>query len=342
MKLFSEREVLEFVAELFGVSMSGMRLEEAQDKGVDLVVRVGHQVFAFEAKQSTASPALDKGIARLRQVAEQFPEVHPVLVVPYMGEAGEQRCKEAGINWIDMSGNARIVAPGTNISWQGRPNRFKQPAKLDGIFAPKIARLARWFLVHPNQPIGQRELARETQLDEGYVSHAIARMREAGYVLRDERKLLSVRNPEGLLDDWREAYDFSKHRVLKGHVVARSGESLTHHLAKALDKHHAATGLSAAWLIDGFAGFRLATFYLEAAPEQPVLEGLGFREEARGANTWLIVPKDAGVFLGSQPYDGVRCVHPVQTYLDLKALPERSEEAAANLRRRILESFTGA
>jgi hypothetical protein len=33
---------------------------------------------------------------------------------------------------------------------------------------------------------------------------------------------------------------------------------------------------------------------------------------------------------------GVRCVHPVQVYLDLKDHPERSAEAAQQLRRKLL------
>jgi hypothetical protein len=34
--------------------------------------------------------------------------------------------------------------------------------------------------------------------------------------------------------------------------------------------------------------------------------------------------------------DGVPCVHPLQAYLDLKAQPERAQEAAAELRGRHL------
>ncbi|MGD8844476.1 MAG: hypothetical protein PVI54_03150 [Desulfobacteraceae bacterium] len=33
-------------------------------------------------------------------------------------------------------------------------------------------------------------------------------------------------NPEELLEAWLEAYDFSKHQIIKGHVAARSGEEL--------------------------------------------------------------------------------------------------------------------
>ena len=59
---------------------------------------------------------------------------------------------------------------------------------------------------------------------------------------------------------------------------------------------------------------------------------LGLREESRDAKTWLVVPNDEGVFHGASRVDGIRCVHPVQVYLDLKAHPERANGAADELR----------
>lgn len=66
---------------------------------------------------------------------------------------------------------------------------------------------------------------------------------------------------------------------------------------------------------------------------------LGFREEPRGANLWLVVPSDVGVFQGAAEQGGVRCVHPVQAYVDLKAHPERAAEAAEHLRAELLASW---
>ena len=70
----------------------------------------------------------------------------------------------------------------------------------------------------------------------------------------------------------------------------------------------------------------------ESTTPRAVLEKLGFRNEPRGADLWLVLPNDEGVFHGSASKGGVRCVHPVQAYLDLKAHPERAGEAAQRLR----------
>jgi hypothetical protein len=74
---------------------------------------------------------------------------------------------------------------------------------------------------------------------------------------------------------------------------------------------HAASGLAAAWLITRFACFRLVTFYLREQTSAELLDGLSFREEARGANVWLVVPNDEGVFHGASEQGAVRCFHSV-------------------------------
>ena len=112
-------------------------------------------------------------------------------------------------------------------------------------------------------------------------------------------------------------------------------QSISETLAR-IGEPYAATALPAAWLWTRYAGFRLATVYLSSPPSEGLKKELGFREEARGANTWLVLPNDEGVFEGAEFVGGIRCVHPVQAYLDLKDHPERAMEAAEELRRLII------
>jgi hypothetical protein len=95
--------------------------------------------------------------------------------------------------------------------------------------------------------------------------------------------------------------------------------------------------LAGAWQYSHFAMFRLATFYLADPPEKNLFDLLHFSEDDRGANTWLVVPNDKGVFHGSSARDDIVCVHPVQIYLDLKGHPERAKEAAAMVRQESLK-----
>jgi hypothetical protein len=118
-------------------------------------------------------------------------------------------------------------------------------------------------------------------------------------------------------------------------MVARTGEELLERIAREFESRevsYAATGLAGAWLIEPFAMFRLVTLYVQAWPPADLLETLRFDDGPRGANVWLVRPRDEGVFYGGGVRDGIRHVSAVQVYLDLKAQPERSEEAAGQLR----------
>jgi hypothetical protein len=267
----------------------------------------------------------------------------PLVVVPFMGEVGRRLCQEAGCNWMDLSGNGNISASGLRIRVDGQPNKYKSPGRPASVFAPKSSRVVRWLLVHPDVPSSQRDLARSTGVDEGHLSRIVHRLETDRLVERDDSGRLVVPNPALLLDAWKESYSFSKHDLMRGHMPARSGEAMVRQLSEQLAKRrveHAVTGLGAAWLMTGFASFRLATFYLRDWPTNDLLSELGFREEERGANTWLVLPNDEGMFHGAKDWQGVRCVHPIQVLLDLQEHPERSAEAAGRLRSELL-SWSG-
>jgi hypothetical protein len=123
---------------------------------------------------------------------------------------------------------------------------------------------------------------------------------------------------------WHDANDFSRHRFIKGHIAARSGDELLRRAADTLHQHKidvSATGLGAAWLYTRFASFQIVTFYFASQPHEKVMQALNFREDERGANTWLVLPDDEGVFQGPQIRDGIWSVHPVQIYQTSRGIP---------------------
>lgn len=354
----------------------GVRVEDPT--GADLVVDGLGKIFVIEFKMTTSAATVAAAVKQAVEFAGRVGSgTIPLVAVPYMGAVGRRACEDAKVAWMDLSGNARIIASGLRIIVDGQPNRFKSAGRPANVFAPKSARVTRWFLMHPHRPFAQVEIAHATGMYEGFVSRIVSRLENEGYLDRFEsedggygmpvgdgdgfgfgeygegspdgdgygdgrpkaKSLLVVRDPDLLLDAWRASYRFSKHTIIRGHVAARSGDALLKAVGDAFSKHgveHAATGLAAAWVLDRFAAFRLATFYLPSDPPREALDELGFREEAKGANLWLVVPNDDGVFHGAAEKDGVRCVHPVQVYLDLKDQPERSKEAAEQLRADLL------
>jgi len=262
-----------------------------------------------------------------------------------MGEVGKSICKEAGISWFDLSDNAHLVIPGLRVSIQGQPNRYKRPGRPKTVFAPMSSRIARCLLMEPEREFTQRELARTANLSESFTSRIVRHMQQQDMLVRSSDGGLKVRDPDALLEAWREAYDFSRHRIVRGHVAARSGDEVLQRLSRQL-RHdglqHAVTGLAGAWLLNQFAGFRLVAIYVANMPSTEAQQAMGFREESRGENVWLVVPNDSGVFDGAAERDGIWCAHPVQVYLDLKDHLERSAEAAEILRKTLFNSVNHA
>ena len=337
------RQALQCLAEIFGIPnlAEDAQTEVQSNNGHrwDAVFTARGHTFVLEWKRSASLSHIAAAIHQLDIAKHSFPyEVTPLLAVPHMGEAARERCAQAELPWLDLSGNARIIVPGIFYQNLGNRNLYRRRGRPESAFGPKGSRVARRLLMEPSKAIRQRVLAQSTGLNEGHTSRIIAKLVSTGLVER-RGDGIKVSDADTLLDAWHEEYRFSRHNVIRGHIAASGGDHLTHFIAGILSKMeqpHAATALPAAWMWTRYAGFRLSTIYLSSPPSAGLKRDLGFREEPRGANTWLVVPNDEGVFDGAEMIDGIRCVHPIQAYIDLKDHPERASEAASELRRRRL------
>jgi hypothetical protein len=308
---------------------------------LDFSVKASGYRFLVECKGTAARAPLLMALRQISEFKDSFKKNDiPLIVVPYMGKSGMEFCQDHDLSWMDLSGNAHIKAPSLLIHVEGRPNRFKRVGRPANVFAPKSARIVRQLLIKPKKGYNQRELSQVTGMDEGHTSRIVRRLEELNLINRDDKGSLRPLAPDELLDAWLEAYDFAKHQIIKGHIAARSGEELLKRMAHTLTEQkidYAATGLAGAWQYLHFAKFRVVTLFLADVPGKNLFDLLHFREDDRGANTWLVVPNDNGVFHGSSPRDEIVCAHPVQIYLDLKGHPERAKEAASMIRQEILK-----
>lgn len=301
----------------------------------DLVAEVGGFRFVVEFKASSLVALIVAGIEQLKRYPAKPSEIR-LLVTPFMGDTGIRKCAEAGISWLDLSGNADVSAPGLRLYVRGEKNKFISPGRNENPFAPKSSRIARHLLYQPSRMFTQRELADETGLGEGFVSRIVKSLGEQQLIARDNAGRVFLSKPLVMLDAWQQGYDFTKHEIIRGHVAGRSGEEVQGKISrtlKSLSVEHAVTGLGAAWLYVKFAAFRTVSLYLREWPQKDLFEQIGFREDTVGANVWLIIPKDPDVFFSVEPIADIPSVHRIQVLLDLKSHPERAEEAAAELRK---------
>jgi DNA-binding MarR family transcriptional regulator len=353
-RLFHQKvlgEIPQRLGALLGLPPSKVRVRQGQRTGsgketVGLVAAAGSHRFVIAYKADGTAAPITAAARAVRASAQRLgKDAIPLVITPYMGEVGRRSCAELGICWMDLSGNACIEAPGLRIHFLGHPNLFKRRGRPGSLFAPKSARITHWLLANSDRSFTQRELGQCVGMGEGFVSRIVRGLEDQGMVVREPNGAVRVGDYDLLLDAWREAYDFSKHAIVRGHVAARSSDEILRQLAERFDGIHlqyAVTGLAGAWLWTHFAGFRLVVVYVAQNPGESLQHEVGFHEEQRGENVWLMMPNDEGVFLGASPRDGIMCVDPVQLYLDLKDHPERSAEAAARLREELLTRKTQA
>ena len=305
-------------------------------EGPDGIFQAGEFVFVVKAKASNRLASVRQACDQARRFAhEKGPKAIALVAVPFMGPSGRQVCEAAKISFADAAGNVHIEAPGLFVHVEGRPNPSPVLGRPSAVFAPRSSRVTRLLLLDPKCWWLQKDIAEAASIGRGFVSKIVARLKSDSLLDANDDGRVRPSNPNLLLDAWSDEYDFKRHRIVAGHVSARSGEELADRFADAARKHdveYGFTGLPAAAKLAPFAGFRLVAAYLRRPPQDALLKYLGFHKEDKGANTWLMVPADEGVFAGSQEISGHVCVSAVQTYLDLLNMPERAKEAAEHLR----------
>src|SRR3990170_2153904 len=95
------------------------------DQGFEMALVGPHGTFLIAVKSAGSYSHLRSVIARLKEQHRRHSDRDiPLLVVPYMGEQGREMCREAGISWMDLSGNAEIRTGDLNINVQGHPNAY--------------------------------------------------------------------------------------------------------------------------------------------------------------------------------------------------------------------------
>ncbi|RLB65738.1 MAG: hypothetical protein DRI90_01200 [Deltaproteobacteria bacterium] len=311
---------------------------ESSRSEVDLVVYSSTHRFFIEARAAATAGPVTKAARRVRELARDS-RATALVVVPYMGKTGRRALRELGVSWLDLSGNARISAPGLHVDVRGRPNRYVKRGRPENLFAPKSSRVVRCLLMEPSSFLSQRTITKTTGLGEGHVSKLVRRLEKESLIERNRRGAVKPKDCQLLINEWRRRSDFSRNHILKGQLPRKTGLARLRELAEFFDQcglRHSATGLSAAWLLAPHANFRLATLYVAEHPSLDDLEVLGWREKPRAPDTWLVVPRDEGVFHGASVVDGISCVHPVQVYVDLVDQPERAAEAAQELKTKCL------
>ena len=264
-----------------------------------------------------------------------------VLVTPRLTRGSFDRCRDLDVWAIDLCGNVFLSMPGVYVERYVDSRPPSRGRSAGTAFTSKGSRIVRALLADTSRSWSQAELVEATGVSSGYVSTRVRLLHQEGYC-RVRSDLISVGEPDRLLDDWLAAYRFDRHEA---HVFAMSTASYEQGLGKLAAElsqcgvRFAFTGWSGAFLRAPYGTSDALMAYVDRVPgeqECPVLHSV-----QRQGNVTLFVPQDEGVFqfTGHSAHGDV--VSDAQLFLDLSKMPGRATEQANVLREQLLD-FSGA
>ena len=304
----------------------------------DLRVKANYQGLRFdliiEVLSANSLPVFRDKINRLKSSVQES-HVVPVLAAPYLSSERQKLCREAGVYFIDLSGNVFVAHQSLYIERIGFPNKYPEKRQRRYPFSDKASLILRELLKAPKRQWGIRELAGKIELNPGYVSRMAKSLSAAGYASQASGKL-KIRSPKEILDDWVRAYDLKRNEHHRLFMLAPDVNSILRRLRE-IDiprkVQYALSVQAGAGLVAPYAAYKDVHLYVADGKDIEFFKKkLDLKDTDQGANLVLMLPYyKHSAFYDSQKIEGLWVVSDIQMYLDLYGYPVRGREQAEHL-----------
>ncbi len=320
----------------------GTPTEDASMIEVELLGHAGAIRRLLYLPLASGEPRQLRGLLpRLRRIAAA-PGNAAGIIVPHMGAAGARLCREAGIGYMDCSGNAYLRFNNVLVQVSGNRNRFTERKQIRTLFHDKATIALRVMMQRPGEWLTTRQIAEHGGLSLGWVSQILQQMAADGYVERQRGGGSRLVRPQRLLADWLDEYAFETNEVFSYQLRDKDPEAALQRLRTVdskLSDRYALTLDSAVHALQLRPGQRRLPFDLHVyVPDlnkdlEQTLETwrrvLGLRPAGHGANCFLVKPAYRhAVFFDTQASHGLRTVSDLQLYLDLYHFPGQGRTRA--------------
>ncbi len=253
-----------------------------------------------------------------------------LIVAPFLGARTRERLADAGIGFVDLVGNIRLVLdrPTVFIAARGEEKSpWAGPRATRSLHAAKASRIVR-ALADGAPPFGVRQLAALAGTDPGYVSRLLDIFDREEVIEREIRGPVVAVEVARLLRRWSEDYRFGDaHRfvpLVHPHGVPGALAGL-----RDAGVPYALTARAGAAALLGTALPGVVAAYVDN-PER-VARLLGLEAGDTGANLMLIDPFDPFVFEGAWEASGLRYAARSQIIADLLGSPPPGPAQATTL-----------
>jgi Transcriptional regulator, AbiEi antitoxin, Type IV TA system len=301
----------------------------------------GKAMFCIECKHHF-QPSQFLTLADRPCPADRRETTSRVLAMPYVSPRMASLCQQHGWSWFDLAGNCRLDLPGALLVERSgqEPVRLDQPSAAN-LSSPEAGRVIRALLAPENA--GKRWTQREivghfNTLSPPVDPPSLALVNKVVQHLRDQAFLeplpnrgFRVRDQEGLLRVWRQAYRFDRAQrrryfsLLQGRALADSLRALD----AIADGRLAYAAFSAADIQAPHVRQARTWLYLAGDLEEQFKLKIEAKLVDSGENLIVLIPDDSGVFYRPDiSKNRLACTNAVQTYIDLAHAGGRGEEAA--------------
>lgn len=311
------------------VVLPGISRSAQVDLLVDLVVSGKPRRLVVEVKSSGEPRIVRSGIQQLQQLKSPARRAYGVMAAPYMGSETREICKDAGVGFVDLAGNCRLVFDQVFIERLGAPNLTVERRPLRSIFAPKAARVLRVLLEAPQRRWKVLDLSNEAKVSLGLAAKVKQRLLDLEFAREDKEGLFLARSEE-LIRQWGSSFSYLKSEAMDSYGAGGDVPKLERQLAEYCRQRGVQYGLglfSGAARVAPFARYTRGFAYVQEDLTR-IASDLGWKPVPSGANFTLLRPFDDGIWYGSRDVKGDQVVSDVQLYLDLVSYKGRGEEAA--------------
>lgn len=334
--LLAFRDCLSAVPSLTIDSIEEVIEKEGPDYRVSVQGEDFKQIIYLEIKTLGTPKSTREAVNLLLRRIQKEPMTYGIFVAPFISPASAAICKDAGIGYINLSGNCFIAFQQVFINREKMGNQYPFKTNLSSIYSPKSERILRVLLTYPYQPWKAIDLAKEAQVSLGMITQVGKKLIEEEW-LKKTPQGISLTQPKNLLADWTNNYTI-KRNILNNYYSLKSLQDVEIAIAEtcsSLNISYALTGFSACNRLAPMVRGQRAMIYISRDIDL-VAEKVGLKPVESGANIFLIQPYDVGVFWNAKPIGNLQISDPVQVYLDLKRYPGRGEEAADFLYREVI------
>ena len=306
-------------------------------------------LFLVEVKAASTPQIVQNAIHQIKFIHRKNndPEMHPMIVVPYLSEERLKDLEEAQVSGIDLCGNGIVNIPGRlSIFRTGNENRYPESRPVSNPFQGKTAMVARAFIselsLHSEKTEFDTLGALQQTIIDGGAAISLSQVSKAVSALEEELLIGSKARAIYILDPDRiiKRLAMSWRPQIKRRIFLRHDEKIN--ALKKLNRHSALK-----WAVTGESSVSRYNTFGQGGPIKVAVSRIdhemmqllaGAEEPIRNfADLEIMETDEPGYYFENQiDNNGLRWASRLQSWIELRNGDARQQDAASAVRNQII------